>query len=96
MTLKEQRELLEDIRNLVKELSLDEYLKLRIVHVKGTLERPERYRAWIYAHGYKDPDDGTSSPWLLEVSWAEERGAEWLADYLIDIAEHADNWEEND
>lgn len=96
MTLKEQRELLEDIRNLVKELSLDEYLKLRIVHVKRTLERPERYRAWIYAHGYSDPEDGSSSPWLLELDWIAKRGTCWLTAYLIDIASHADNWEEND
>lgn len=92
MTLAEQKDALEMARSLIADTSIRDCLRLRIVHCKASRNMPERYRAWVYAHGYKDPDDGTSSPWLLEASWIQKRGIEWLARYLVEIATHADNF----
>lgn len=91
MTLAEQKQVLEMARSLVADTDIRNCLRLRIVHCKASRDMPERYRAWVYAHGYTD-EDGQACPWLLEASWIQKRGIDWLARYLVEIATHADNF----
>ena len=89
MTLQDQYETLKSIQTAIKSSPLNGYIRMKITHCKASLAMPERYRAWIYANGYVDELDGKASPWLLETSWIESNGEEWLAEYLNKIAAQA-------
>lgn len=84
MTEREQREVLEHVRAMIKRTWLKNCLTVKITRRRATLERPAEWRMWVYVKGLPTVlEDGCSNGYLLRaVNYDDEA----IAQKLLSIA----------